>query len=356
MSRISIQAPLENQVIQRSGFSPFHAHHHNPGGPALGEADVCIQFTTDIRSANVAYLRVVDLGLQQQSQWTSAALNTLQVNEMKLRLPAGWYELTIRIDADQESYSATHRFGVGDVFQIFGQSYATNTAESLLQVQDPLGRGVAWNSHTGTWQRADDPQPDGRTKAEPLRGALRGSPWPCMLDHLLPLARVPIGLATVAAGGAASKTFMPGSEVFEQMVRSAQEVGRFLAVLWQQGESDVIEDTPPATYKQNIRTIQQEFCAQTGKHHPWVLALSTMHPTTYIKPKQEHAIRQALLELSNEPGFLLGPDTDILGGSHRAAGEDTGRHYSRTGQRLAGWLWATVLWSLFYTPILTRKD
>jgi hypothetical protein len=75
---------------------------------------------------------------------------------------------------------------------------------------------------------------------------------------------------------------------------------------------------------------------------PWFCALSTHHPTVYNRPESENRIREALLQLSRQPGFALGPDTDKLQGENRG-GPQSRRHFSAPGQRNAARLWADTL-------------
>jgi hypothetical protein len=78
---------------------------------------------------------------------------------------------------------------------------------------------------------------------------------------------------------------------------------------------------------------------------PWLLAKSTFHPTVYSRPEQEKEIRQAIEELWACPGFLPGPDTDILGGIYRANRLPVGSgHFSESGQKMAAMLWYSYIW------------
>jgi hypothetical protein len=73
-------------------------------------------------------------------------------------------------------------------------------------------------------------------------------------------------------------------------------------------------------------------------------AKSTLHPTVYHLPDREQAIRDAVERLWSSPGFVRGPDTDVLGGGNRS-GPEGRRHFSAQGQRRAGLLWFSALWS-----------
>jgi hypothetical protein len=171
-----------------------------------------------------------------------------------------------------------------------------------------------------------------------------GSIWPAFGDALLPGARVPIGLVNVAVGGTASQEWMPGTPLFERLSAVAGQVGRFRAVLWQQGESDVIAKTSTKQYVANLRTIREQAAKAWGFDPPWLLAKSTLHPTVYNDPEGEGRIRAAIDELCRLPGFHHGPDTDVLGGPNRG-GAKSRRHFSGQGQRAAALLWFASVWN-----------
>jgi hypothetical protein len=201
-------------------------------------------------------------------------------------------------------------------------------------VADPSGRVVAYDTIKKTWQVANDPQPnvgDG------------GTIWPPMANQLLPLVRVPIGFVNVAVGGTASRQWLPGESLYENLASAGKATGRFRAVLWQQGESDVIERTDTDTYVERLVKIRTALAEEWGFEPPWLLAKSTLHPTVYDRPEEEGHIRTAIDKLWALHGFRPGPDTDILGGENRG-GVGTRRHFSAIGQQRAGWMWAAQVW------------
>jgi hypothetical protein len=147
----------------------------------------------------------------------------------------------------------------------------------------------------------------------------------------------------VAWGGSAISEWLPGTELYENVLQAARAVEDFRFVLWQQGESDVIERTTREEYARHLRMIKESLEKDLGFARPWILAKSTLHPTVYHEPEQENAIRGAIEDLLTLPGFLRGPDTDILGGEHRA-GMEKSRHWSEIGQRRAGDMWFAHIW------------
>jgi len=340
-SALTITTPVPYQVVQREGFVPSQAHAHAVGGPARGHAQVNVQ--GQLQSGGTATLEYrVQL---QEGAWGRATdwspLPVIQRGRAwsgTIDVAAGgWYRLEVRrlIDGRPGLAAAVEPFGVGEVFVIAGQSYAEGANDELLRIDDPHGRVAAFDVVRGSWQVAHDPQPNRGTG---------GTIWPSLGNHLLPLVQVPIGFVNVASGGTASRQWLPGEALYRHLEEAGRAVGRFRAVLWQQGESDVIENVATETYVQNLTRIRADLAAAWGFAPPWLLAKSTLHPTVYNRPEEEERIRAAIAQLWRAPGFRPGPDTDILDGENRG-GPDTRRHFSGIGQRRAGLLWFAAVWN-----------
>jgi hypothetical protein len=225
--------------------------------------------------------------------------------------------------------------GVGEVFLVAGQSYAGGANDEVLKVTDKSQAVSTYDWQTKSWRVANDPPPhngDG------------GSIWPPLGDMLAPTLRVPIAFVNVSVGGTSSTRWLPGGELHKRLCATGREVGPFRAVLWQQGESDVIEKTTAATYVKNLQAICSAANEAWGFEPPWLLAKSTLHPTVYNNPNGEREIRDAIGELWRQPGFRPGPDTDVLGGDNRGDANSR-RHFSGIGQRRAALLWFAILWN-----------
>ena len=347
-----LSSPIANQVIQRTGFDSRHAHEHHAGGPILGEAEVSIQGNWPQEIENVkaedfvceAKLQRLEGAFGRDLDWTACRLKREGTRwSSSLRTPAGgWYKLDVRLRTGGESTGAkiiaagsVLPIGVGEVFVVAGQSYAEGTNDERLRVEDKFGRVVAFDLVKGTWQVAHDPIPN---KAD------GGSIWPPLGDLLVPTARVPIAFVNVAVGGTASRQWMPGEKLYEDLKAAGLKIGRFRAVLWQQGESDVIEDISTETYVKRLTTIRGELIKSWGFEPAWLPAKSTLHPTVYNFPDREQRIREAIDQLWQTTGFRPGPDTDILANENRG-GPQTRRHFSGIGQRRAALLWFNAVWN-----------
>jgi hypothetical protein len=342
----AIKEPVPYQVIQRQGFDRFHAHVHEPGGPKLGFADVPVlaEFP-GAKDGAMAEVRIVPLpnAFGRGADWTPTGS---RVDRGRLaavvRVSAGgWYRLEIRCLADdREVTAAMEPFGVGEVWVVAGQSYAAGWNQELLRIEDPQGRVVAYDLDGKSWRIANDPLPN---------VANGGNIWPGLGNILLPLVHVPIGFVDVAKGATASGQWLPGGSLYQRLSLAGKATGKFRAVLWQQGESDVMANTSTAKYVENLTTIRKALASDWGFSPPWLLAKSTLHPTIYNNPAEEQNIRDAIDELWRQPGFFPGPDTDILGDENRG-GIGARRHLTGIGQRRAALLWFAAVWELLNPP------
>jgi hypothetical protein len=337
--------PGPYEVVQRQGFDPRHAHEHEPGGPARGFAMVDVELDLSVAVQAIGDDAVFECRAAAMpdafgagTDWSTVSGKRSKQNwSGKAHVPAGgWYRLEVRAHRGDQvlAVGQVEPFGVGEVFVIAGQSYAVGANDELTKVDDPQGRIAAYDAIKKSWHVADDPQPNSGDG---------GTIWPATGNLLLPLVRVPLGFVNVAAGGTSTRQWLPGEKLYEQLADAGQSVGRFRAVLWQQGESDVIEHRSTDYYVQNMVTIRESLAKKWGFDSPWLLAKSTLHPTVYNDPEGEGRIRAAIDRLWTMPGFRPGPDTDILAGEHRG-GLGTRRHFSGIGQRRAGLMWFAALW------------
>lgn len=343
VAKLTLTNPAPYQVIQREGFEPRNAHEHNIGGPTLGYADVDVFGTRPEGISGRWEFRIVALkdAYGSGSDWT---VLDAELDGETFRGPAevnagGWYRLEVRCVEENQTVAegSVEPFGVGEVFVVAGQSYAAGANDELLRVTEPQQRVTAFDWKSKKWQVAHDPQPhvgDG------------GTIWPALGDILVPMLRVPVGFVNVAVGGTSTKQWLPEGELHKQMVAAGNSVETFRAVLWQQGESDVIEKTSAETYIKNMNKIR-EAAARAWQFEPtptWLLAKSTLHPTVYNKPEDEAQIRSAIQQLWSRPHFAPGPDTDLLAGENRGDANSK-RHFTGIGQRRAAMLWFVAIWN-----------
>jgi len=319
-----IESPVPHQVIQRdgdSGIVPIVGH-------IPGTSDTQLEY------------RVIALkdAFGKGSDWTglSAKWDDGRFTSQARFTAGGWYRLEVRAKkGDRVVEMSVEPVGVGEVFLIAGQSYAGNFNERRMRINDPEGRVVAFDVVKKSWSVAHDPQP-----IQTYGGNL-GSIWPSMGNLLLASARVPIGMVNVSSGATASREWLPQQKLYVQFAEAGKTIGRFRAVLWQQGESDVIAKVTTETYIENLSKIRKGLAKEWGFEPTWLLAKSTHHPTVYNDPEHEGQIRHAIDELCNLPGFRHGPDTDTLQGENREVAGS--RHLTSIGQENAGKLWFDVI-------------
>jgi hypothetical protein len=346
-TQLRLTSPLPMQVIQRSHFDAA-AFAANPDDiKSRGSAVVRVAGTMPKSSQadQVLQYRIIQTNAQSDSSRDWIELNQKpQPSDTRsfsanIEVPAGgWYRLEVRSKRDtngQEISGTVEQFGVGEVFLVAGQSYATNTNEERLKIADSSGRVSALNTATGQWVIAHDPQPA-------PDGSDGGSIWPAVGDGLCEKLQVPIGFANVAFGGTSSAQWLPDGRLHTGLIEGGKRLGRFRAVLWQQGESDVIAKTTIETYIANLTQIRGRAVHEWGFEPIWLSAKSTHHPTVYNDPDGEGRIRSAIDQLSQMPGFGAGPDTDTLTGENRGDIKSR-RHFSAIGQRRAAELWIKVL-------------
>ena len=343
---LALTHPQPHQVLQRIGVAP-----------GKGYADVQISGTlpANAQHATWEYRIVVPADPSQQptkadvtSEWMSVIPTvTGDTFRAAARVSAGgWYRLECRcrVDANVLATGSVEPIGVGEVFVVAGQSYATNCNDERLTVADPQQRVVAFDSAKQSWAVANDPQPV-------FDGSDGGSIWPPLGDALAKELEVPIGFANVAIGGSSSAQWLPEGDMLPRLINAGKTLGSFRAVLWQQGESDVITKNPTAGYVANINKIRDTAANAWGDSPPWLLAKSTHHPTVYNDPEGEGRIRAGIDELTKQTAFLPGPDTDTLTGDNRGD-INSRRHFTGLGQRRAADMWLTSI----RQELLTAKD
>ena len=341
VAKLKLTSPLPYQVLQREGFEPGRSHAHNVNGPEIGYADVHIQGIRPEGLQGKFEFRAVVLpgAYGRNSDWMPLEVEGDQPKFEGLAemVAGGWYRLEVRCQNDGKTVAegSIEPMGVGEVFVIAGQSYAAGANDELLKVADPSGRVTAFDWKTKTWQIANDPQPyvgDG------------GTIWPALGDLLVPMLRVPVGFVNVAVGGTSTRQWQPDGDLHKNLVAAGNAVGSFRAVLWQQGESDVIEKTPTETYVKNMIRIREAAAREWRFEPTWLLAKSTTHPTVYKDLIGEDRIRIAVQQLWKRPHFAPGPDTDVLTGENRGDAKSR-RHFSGIGQRRAALLWFVAIWN-----------
>jgi hypothetical protein len=217
------------------------------------------------------------------------------------------------------------------VLLVLGQSNAGNHGQDA---EPPVHR-QAQKAHVFVGegcQSATDPLP-GATG----NGASIWSRLPAHLQRLGVQRPVVLAILAVDASSIAEWTDSPSAlklrldKVLDQLGQ-AQLVPDF--VLWQQGEADAKLGTSTVTYADAFAQLRQRIRA-AGVNGPLLLARSTM-----CHGADGRLVRAALEQLAAQhQDVRLGPDTDLLAGSHRHAG----CHFSDSGLDAAALMWAQAI-------------
>lgn len=143
--------------------------------------------------------------------------------------------------------------GVGDLFLVAGQSNADGRGREsvLLSPSNPF---VGVKFLHNAWSKGDDPSANDTTPKTGIANAESGSPWPNVLNRLIPDQNVPMGFIAAAVGSTVvkqwrsaegatvEKAWSPGGMYARarEMVRTATDGGmKIRAVLYHQGENDL---------------------------------------------------------------------------------------------------------------------
>lgn len=255
-----------------------------------------------------------------------------------LPVEGGWYNFTLTSD-ENIHLGEVAPVGVGEVFVIAGQSHATNSNNKQFAVTEPEGRVTVYDPAVYGWRIAHDPQP---CYDRSDYNARFGSIWPCTFDRLNRQIRLPVGMTNAAFGATALFQWQSGGENFEHLVTCCRAADGFRAILWQQGESDVMWHTETDAYVSGMLALKSALDAELGIPTKWLIAKSTIHPSVYDDREHEEKIRNAYEILFTHEGFYPGPDTDTLNGSMRDRGSVSG-HLTEAGQLAAGELWSEAI-------------
>ncbi len=185
-------------------------------------------------------------------------------------VPVGQGLLEVR-SVDNPTLNASVKcVGVGDLFLITGQSNADGRGEKMVKLNSPNPYiGVKYRRHV--WSKGDDPSANDTDT---------GSPWPIVLNYLIPDQKVPIGFIAAAVGstvvrqwrktdGAIAKNaWAPGgmySRAMEMVKIATDGSMKIRAVLYYQGENDMTHWNEMSVlgdylaYKTNLMAVISDF-------------------------------------------------------------------------------------------------
>lgn len=242
--------------------------------------------------------------------------------------------------AAQPTGPACPSMGAPVIVLVMGQSNAASHAERVpvagASGSTPLPQPVpVWRD--GRCVLAADPLPGTTGEGASLWTALADT-WPALWpQHQVVLAPLAVENTRLAAWVGPGRLRDELDRHLADVARSGWPVG---AVLWQQGEADMVAGTPANQYLRELAALRERLDAH-GLHAALVVARST-----HCRHDGTGALHRALLRLHATDAIdrvLPGPDTDRLTGAARDAG---GCHFSAAGRLQAAQAWSQQLQAL----------
>lgn len=277
-------------------------------------------------------------------EWVKLTENAGGAYAAKLTVTAGgWYRLEVRAEASEGAAleAQVPHVGVGEVFVVCGQSNAANCGDPCQRPEDD--RVVAFDGKS--WRPGYDPQPAASGEG--------GSPWPYLGDLLARSLQRPIGFASVAVGGSHTYQWLPeGGELWPKLLNMVKALGPqgARAVLWHQGESDVLDQTSAEEYARRLSVIIEALDQEASYRLPWVVAEAAFHPEARAGAVAE--VRRGQHLLWEREVAYQGPLTDdLLGPTYRRDSV----HFNEMGLRVHAERWFAMLWAEFFAdPVLSH--
>ncbi|WP_420149175.1 sialate O-acetylesterase [Spirosoma sp.] len=365
LAQLKITAPVSRQIVQRDNNNQATVQIAGSYGQPLDAIEVRV------------VARAAGQGVT--TDWTTLQSNPSngQFNGTMI-VKGGWYTIQVRGRSGGAIVASDEldRFGVGEVFAIMGHSNAqgsgctiggTDQCTTIEGATDDRVNVVAVDQNSALFRRYTS---TGDTKFLPglmfsqLTTTSGIAPfakmpwlWSRMGDKLVGRINVPVLLYNAGFGGSNmqqtywaaydipfSHSFirytirMPYANVRNLMNLYVPTTG-LRAILVQHGEND--RDNPAdSTYKYYRKVIEKtrtEFNKPALAH---IIALSS-----YVGGRFENVRSAQLSVVNSTPQTFLGPDLDTN------TDRPDGIHFSQTGQRKAGELWANAITDTYLATI-----
>jgi hypothetical protein len=238
-----------------------------------------------------------------------------------LTLPAGgWYNVDVRFSNDPGiTYTGLNRFGVGDVFIIYGQSQHAQLWTTALTAPTPNALSSLVVTETGT---------------------LGLPPANMTISNFLNSVIGETGLPTMVIGAARPNKHVAelsqGQGPYNDLITYATAYDA-LAMFYNQGTSDVWSGTGYSTYKAALETLLSALATDLAGvlSGPCTFGLSILaNTTTDLSDTKIDDIRRAHIDILNADGALVwtgtNQDLELIDGTHHTAAG-----YARLCERLA---------------------
>jgi len=221
----------------------------------------------------------------------------------------GQGRVEVRRAGQSEPVTSVEPVAVGDLFLVTGQSNADGrgSVNVTLAETNPFV-GVKYQGDT--WSRGDDPSDNSGKHA---------SPWPIVLNELIPEQKVPMGFVQAAVGSTVVRQWRKGGSYYERAMKvlhSATDGSMAVkAVLYYQGENDITHHNHLSVLG-DYQQYKTHLIAMADDFHNDLKAPVLIGQITNLGPgrSRNDGVRQAQQEIWSEcPHALPGAVTyDIL--------------------------------------------
>jgi len=340
-SRLPVLACLASAAVACGQSVPLTVDYPKPFVLAQRDATGQGAIPVRVRRADVGGAGAIE------ARWRGGAWQTLSraadagVFAGTIAASVGQGAVEVRDPARPQEVLTVEPVLVGDLFVIAGQSNADGRGSETvrLSASSPC-LGVKYRA--GTWSRGDDPS-DNEGK--------HGSPWPIVLNDLIPEQRVPMGFIQAAVGSTVVRQWRRGGDMFarmEKMVREASGGGlRVKAVLYYQGENDITHYNTLSVlgdyeqYRTHLRAMVDDMA---GLFQAPVLVGQITNLLDL--PERNNSVRRAQQEIWDEC-----PQTALPGAVAYDIFPTDGVHY-RDARNLAAFAgrWTYAVRQAFYAP------
>lgn len=228
------------------------------------------------------------------------------------RVPGGLYDLCVKpLDKLMEGSEDCRRVGVGEVFLVAGQSNAVSTDLSGHRHSSATG-WVAVNDYHGDLEdlKPGDAIPlvDHMVFTGPGVAITANVCWMRLGDLLVEEYKVPVAFVNVARNGTNTDCWNPVGGECWPLFENVLSQRKYRAVLWHQGESDVMWGFSEEKSLDNMSRII-EASRRIAPGIPWLVAHNSLKNDT---PYELQPIRLAQTAVVARGLACAGPDTDII--------------------------------------------
>jgi hypothetical protein len=174
-------------------------------------------------------------------------------------IPTGVNTVAVRFSNDTGTTASVSNILVGDVFLVMGQS----NADGRLTNQQTF---AASGGNTAAVFDFDDTA--WRLLADPTSRTGNGTYWPLVATTILANHSIPVGFVCAAEGGTSMSQWWATTAQARYTSAKARAtlagITAFAAALWDQGESDAINDVLQATYNANLDGLAGDVLSTYG--------------------------------------------------------------------------------------------